>query len=64
MSKLHKLTIVVVSLAFFAACEQDDLVDTLPLRDRAVQQIADRDSLLSYMTTMNHDRQFVVLRGL
>jgi hypothetical protein len=51
MSKLHKLTIVVVSLAFFAACEQDDLVDTLPLRDRAVQQIADRDSLLSYLSS-------------
>lgn len=48
----RKFTFVLLGLGLYLACTPDDPVETVPLRDRAEQQILDRDSLQVYLS--NH----------
>ena len=52
--KIRKVTLYTLCLILgFVSCSKDDSNDpiTIPLRDRAEQQVIDRDSLIGYLET-------------
>ena len=51
MLGLRRFLMVFLGLGLYLACSPDDPVQEIPLRDRAEQQVIDRDSLQSYLST-------------
>ena len=52
MTFKNSILIVLVTVLSLVSCKEDEVVfEPVPIRDRAEQQIADRDSILAYLST-------------